>query len=100
VYSLPLLRLEEADDCLELTAGDLIGLVGLTLVKGFTNAEDDGKAGVESGTGFLGDDLIGLMEESATFRVTSEHERNAGVVELSGPKRREKKYTEMRLASS
>ena len=52
--ALPILRLEELDDGLQLILDDLGGLIGFTFLQCLTHAEDYGKAVIEGDTGLLG----------------------------------------------
>jgi len=52
-----------------LSCDDVLGLVGLTLGKKLTNAEDDVKTVVKSSGGLLGEELVSLTEDVTTLAV-------------------------------
>ena len=61
---------------------DLLGLVGLTLLEGLSDAENDREAVVEGSAGLLGDELGGLVEDRAALRVTEDDVGDLGLSKL------------------
>ena len=83
-YALPVLRLQQRHDGLQLLLDDLCGLVRLTLGESLTDAKDDGEPLVEGDAGLLGDELGGLVEDGATLRVAEDDVGDLCVDELGG----------------
>ena len=71
-------------DSAELVGNDIDGLVGLSLLKGLANAENDTESVVEGGLGLGGDEVVGLLEDDTALRVTSQGPGNVGLLELAG----------------
>jgi hypothetical protein len=68
----------------ELVDDDLHGLVGLALLEGLADAEDDVDAAVESGLGLVGDESVALLQDDAALAVADQSPGNVGVLELRG----------------
>jgi hypothetical protein len=71
-------------DSTELVGDDFDGLVGLSLLKGLANAENDTEAVVEGGLGLGSDEVVGLLEDDTALRVTSQGPGDVGILELGG----------------
>lgn len=66
----------------ELSADDLDGLAGLTLLQRLTAAPDDRNTVVGSVLGLEGDDLVALAEDGAALGVAKDGPVDAAVLEL------------------
>jgi len=71
-------------DGAELVGDDLDGLVGLSLLEGLANAENNTEAVVEGGLGLGGDEVVGLLEDDTALRVTGQGPGDVGLLELAG----------------
>jgi hypothetical protein len=71
-------------DSAELVGDDLDGLVGLSLLEGLANAENNAEAVVEGGLGLGSDEVVGLLEDDTTLRVTGQSPGDVGLLELAG----------------
>lgn len=71
-------------DGAELVGDDFDGLVGLSLLEGLTNAENNTEAVVEGGLGLGGDEVVGLLEDDTALRVTGQGPGDVGLLELAG----------------
>jgi hypothetical protein len=71
-------------DGAELVGDDLDGLVGLSLLEGLANAENNAEAVVEGGLGLGSDEVVGLLEDDTTLRVTGQGPGDVGLLELAG----------------
>ena len=71
-------------DGAELVGDDLDGLVGLSLLEGLANAENNTEAVVKGGLGLGGDEVVGLLEDDTALRVTGQGPGDVGLLELAG----------------
>lgn len=71
-------------DGAELVGDDVDGLVGLSLLEGLTNAENNTESVVEGGLGLGGDEVVGLLEDNTALRVTGQSPGDVGLLELAG----------------
>ena len=71
-------------DSAELVGNDVDGLVGLSLLEGLANAENNTESVVESGLGLGGNEVVGLLEDDTTLGVTGQSPGDVGLLELAG----------------
>lgn len=71
-------------DSAELVGDDLDGLVGLSLLEGLADAENNTEAVVKGGLGLGSDEVVGLLEDDTALRVTSQSPGDVGLLELGG----------------
>lgn len=62
----------------------LVGLAGFSLLQGLANAGNDLESLVQGVLGLLGDQLIGLLEDGATLRVTQDDPISSDVLQHGG----------------
>lgn len=66
----------------ELADDNLHGLVGLALLEGLANAEDDVDAAVKGSLGLAGDEGVALLEDDTALAVADQGPGDVGVLEL------------------
>lgn len=71
-------------DSAELVGNDVDSLVGLSLLEGLANAENNTESVVESGLGLGGNEVIGLLEDDTTLGVTGQSPGDVGLLKLAG----------------
>lgn len=71
-------------DGTELVGNDVDGLVGLSLLKGLANAENNAESVVERSLSLGGDEVVGLLEDDTALRVTGQGPGDVGLLELAG----------------
>lgn len=74
--------LDLVNDGLELALADVEGLVGLTLLKGLTNAENDVQAIVKGKLGLVSNELVRLLDDGAALGVTENDPLGTNVLDL------------------
>lgn len=78
---LPVGLLDSTDDGLDLALADSHGLVGLSLLEGLSDAENNLEALADGGRGLLGDGLGRVLEEDSSLRVANQGPVDLGVDE-------------------
>lgn len=80
----PLVLRNSTDQSIELGLQDICGLVGFSLLEGFTNAVDNGETLLNGILGLGGNDSVGLAIEGSSFGMAQDSPLKAEVDEVLG----------------
>lgn len=78
----PLLCAQLLGGSVKLTGDDLDGLVGLTLLEGLSDTEDDRDTALNGGLGLAGNEIIRLLQDHSALAVADNNPVDLGIAEL------------------